>query len=82
MCYPEIMNLKIKNTQIEFFKRERQSFKEDITNHYWKKYWVITVLKAIDKKEDLKPAIHSFFSIQRLQYIDKMSYNSNEDYEK
>lgn len=71
MCYPEIMNVKIKDT--EFFKRERQKFK-DVINHYWKKYWVVAILKTIYKKKGLEPSIHPFFSIQRLQYVDEMSY--------
>ena len=66
MCYPEIMNVKIKDTQTEFFKRERQKFKEDVTNHYWKKYWVVAILKTIPKKKGLEPSMHPFFSIQRL----------------
>lgn len=74
MCYPEIMNVKIKDTQTEFFKRERQKFKEDVTNNYWKKYWVIAFLKVIHEKKGLEPSVHAFFSIQRLQYVDEMSY--------
>lgn len=31
-------------------------------------------MKAIHKKKDLEPTVHSFFSIQRLQYIDEISY--------
>ena len=49
MCYPEIVNVKIKDTQTEFFKRERQKFK-DVSNNYWKKYRVIAILKVIHKK--------------------------------
>ena len=72
--YPKIMNVNIKDTQTEFFKRERQKFKEDVTNHYWKKYWVFAILKVINRKKRLEPAVHAFFSIQRLQYVDEMSY--------
>lgn len=34
VCYPEIMNAKIEDIRMDFFKRECQNFKEDITNHY------------------------------------------------
>ena len=34
MCYPEIMNVNTTATQTEFFKRERQDFKEQVSNHY------------------------------------------------
>ena len=74
MCYPEIMNVKIKETQTKFFKRERLRFKEDVTNHYWKKYWVVVILNVIHKKKGLEPSVYAFFSIQRLQYVDEMSY--------
>lgn len=74
MCYPEIINVKIQETQTEFFKRERLRFKEDVTNHYWKKIWVVAILKVIHKKKGLEPSVHAFFSIQRLQYVDEMSY--------
>lgn len=73
-CYPKIMNVNIKDTQTEFFKRERQKFEEDVTNHYWKKYWVFAILKVINRKKRLEPAVQAFFSIQRLQYVDEMSY--------
>lgn len=68
------MNVKIKDTRTEFFKRERKKFKEDVTNNYWKKYWVVAILKTIHKKKGLEPSVHAFFSIQRLQYVDEMSY--------
>ena len=74
MCYLEIMNAYVKGTQAAFFFRERQSFKEEITNHYWKKYWVIAILKTVHKLKGIEPSIHPFFSIQRLQYVDEMSY--------
>ena len=61
--------MKIKDTQTEFFKRERQKFKEDVINHFWKKYWVVAILKTIYKKKGLEPSMHPFFSIQRLQYV-------------
>ena len=73
MCYPEIMNVNTAATQTDFFKQERQNFKE-VSNHYWKKYWVIAILKTIHKRKGLEPSIHPFFSIQRLQYVDEMSY--------
>lgn len=74
MCYPEIINVKIQETQTEFFKRERLRFKEDVTNHYWKKIWVVAILKVTHKKKGLEPSVHAFFSIQRLQYADEISY--------
>ena len=43
MCYPEIMNVNTVANQTDFFKRERQNFKEEV-------------------------------SMQRLQYVDEMSY--------
>lgn len=74
VCYPEIINVKIQETQTEFFKRERLRFKEDVTNHYWKKIWVVAILKVIHKKKVLEPSVHAFFSIRRLQYADEISY--------
>lgn len=68
------MNVKNKDTHREFFKRERQKFKGDISNPYWKKYWGIAILKVIHKKKGLEPSMDAFFSLQRLQYIDEMSY--------
>ena len=32
------------------------------------------ILKTIHKRKGLEPSIHPFFSIQRLQYVDEMSY--------
>lgn len=58
MCYPEIVNVKIKDTKTEFFKRERQKFK-DVSNNYWKKYRVIAILKVIHKKSFTKRTIFS-----------------------
>ena len=74
MCYPEITSVNSVATQTEFFKRERKLFKEAVSNHYWKIYWVIAILKIIHKKKGLEPSIHPFFSMQRLQYVDEMSY--------
>ena len=74
MCYPEIINVNTVATQTDFFKRERQNFKEEVSNHYWKKKWVIAILKTIHKRKGLEPSIHPFFSMQRLQYVDEMSY--------
>ena len=37
MCYPEIMNINTVASQTDFFQRERQNFKEEVSNHYWKK---------------------------------------------
>ena len=73
MYYPEIMNVNTAATQTDVFKQERQNFKE-VSNRYWKKYWVIAILKTIHKRKGLEPSIHPFFSIQRLQYVDEMSY--------
>ena len=66
MCYPEIMNVNTEATQTDFFKRERQFFKEQVSNHHWKRCWVIAILKTIHKKKGLEPSIHPFFSMQRL----------------
>lgn len=44
------------------------------TDTYWKKYWVIAILKSIHKLKGLEPSVHPFFSIQKLQYVDEMSY--------
>ena len=74
MCYPEIMNVNTVANQTDFFKRERQNFKEEVSKHYWKKFWVIAILKTVHKKKGLEPSIHPFFSMQRLQYADEMSY--------
>ena len=74
MCYPEIMNVNTVANQTDFFKRERQNFKEEVSNHYRKKFWVIAILKTVHKKKGLEPSIHPFFSMQRLQYVDEMSY--------
>ena len=73
MCYPEIMNVNTEATQTDFFKRERQFFKEQVSNHHWKRCWVIAILKTIHKKKGLEPSIHPFFSMQRL-YVDEMGY--------
>ena len=73
MCYPEIMNVKTVANQTDFFKRERQNFKEEVSKHYWKKFWVIAILKTVHKKKGLEPSIHPFFSMQWLQYVDEMS---------
>ena len=73
MCYPEIMNVNTVANQTDFFKRERQNFKEEVSKHYWKKFWVIAILKTVHKKKGLEPSIHPFFSMQRLQYVDEMS---------
>ena len=40
MCYPEIMNVDTAANQTDFFKRERQNLKEEVSKHYWKKFWV------------------------------------------
>ena len=74
MCYSEIMNVNTVANQTDFFKRERQNFKEEVSNHYRKKFWVIAILKTVHKKKGLEPSIHPFFSMQRLQYVDEMSY--------
>ena len=74
MCYPEIMNVNTVANQTDFLKRERQNFKEEVSKHYWKKFWVIAILKTVHKKKGLEPSIHPFFSMQRLQYVDEMSY--------
>ena len=74
MCYPEIMNVYTVAAQTEFFKRERQNFKEEVSNHYWEKFWVIAILKTVHKRKGLEPPIHPFFSMQRLQYVDEISY--------
>ena len=74
MCFPEIMNVNIVATQTDFFKRERQNFREEVSNHYWKKFWVIATLKTVHKRKGLEPSIHPFFSMQRLQYVYEMSY--------
>ena len=68
------MNVNTAATQTDFFNQERQNFKEEVSNHYGKKYWVIAILKTIHKRRGLEPSIHPFFSIQRLQYVDEMSY--------
>lgn len=59
-----IMNGHATAAQTEFFKRERHQFKKEVSDHYWKKYWVIAMLKAIHKIKGLEPAIHPFLSIQ------------------
>ena len=69
-----IMNGHATAAQTEFFKRERHQFKKEVSDHHWKKYWVIAMLKAIHKIKGLEPAIHPFLSIQRLEYVDEMSY--------
>ena len=74
MCYPEIMNVNTVANQTDFFKRERQNFKQEVSKHYWKKFWVIAILKTVHKKKGFEPSIHPFFSMQRLQYVDEMSY--------
>lgn len=35
---------------------------------------MLATLKAIHRLKDLEPSVHPFFSIQRLQYVDEMSY--------
>ena len=35
---------------------------------------MIAILKTVHKKKGLEPSIHPFFSMQRLQYVDEMSY--------
>ena len=74
MCPPENMTVNTVTKQTESFKRERQKFKEEISKHDWKKFWVIAILKTVHKKKGLEPSVHPFYSIQRLQYLDEMSY--------
>ena len=74
MCYPETMNADVKGNHAAFFLRKRQSFKNEVTNHYWKKYWVIAILKTVHKLKGLEPSIHPFFSTQRLEYVNETSY--------
>ena len=74
MCHPENMTVNTVTKQTESFKRERQKFKEEISKHDWKKFWVIAILKTVHKKKGLEPSVHPFYSIQRLQYLDEMSY--------
>ena len=35
---------------------------------------MIAILKTVHKKKGLEPSIHPFFSMQRLQYVDEISY--------
>lgn len=56
------------------YLEQRQSFRKEIMGAYWKKYWVLATLKTIHRLKDLEPSVHPFFSIQRLQYVDEMSY--------
>ena len=58
----------------EEYLRKRQSFKHEVMDNYWKKYWVIAILKTIHHLKNIEPSVHPFFSIQRLQYVDEMSY--------
>ena len=74
MCHPENMTVNTVTKQTESFKRERQKFKEEISKHDWKKFWVVAILKTVHKKKGLEPSVHPFYSIQRLQYLDEMSY--------
>ena len=74
MCHPKNMTVNTVTKQTESFKRERQKFKEEVSKHDWKKFWVIAILKTVHKKKGLEPSVHPFYSIQRLQYLDEMSY--------
>lgn len=47
MCYLETTNANVKGNHAAFFLQKRQSFKNEVTDHYWKKYWVIAILKTL-----------------------------------
>lgn len=54
------MNVKIEDIRMDFFKSECQYFKEDITNHYWKKILGDCSLESDPQKERFGTK-HPFF---------------------
>ncbi|KAJ7323111.1 hypothetical protein OS493_032397 [Desmophyllum pertusum] len=48
------------------------AFYRELRNDPWKRYWLVSVLKCLHKKEDLEPPCQPIYSIEALSYLDAL----------
>ncbi|KAJ7365147.1 hypothetical protein OS493_007796 [Desmophyllum pertusum] len=47
-------------------------FYRELRNDPWKRYWLVSVLKCMHKKEDLEPPCQPIYSIESLSYLESI----------